>query len=53
MGQEKRSGLMAWSYASYGVHAVKEGSGRGTAALGKYMMQAGELPVALLEMIKF
>lgn len=53
MWQETRTTLPAWSYAAarYGVDAVKEGSGRATAALG--MLQAGELPVALLEVIKF
>lgn len=55
MGQEKKTTLLAWSYAAlrYEVHAVKEGSGRATAALGRYTLQAGELPVALLEVIKF
>lgn len=55
MGQEKKTTLLAWSYAAarYGVHAVKEGSGRATAALGRHMVQAGELVVALLEAMKF
>lgn len=53
MRQETRTTLPAWSYAvaRYGVHAVKKGSGRATSAVG--MLQVGELPVALLELINF